>query len=314
MNDGVLSEEAFLAQVWQTYEERKRMFFNVLDQGLDDLVVCVFDTPDRVEHMFWRDPDEGVEGTSCPSAVESVYVKMDQLVGESLRRVRKDTLVMVLSDHGFTSFRRGVNPNTWLLRNGYLHLLPDADSSTDWLECVDWSRTRAYALGLAGIFVNLRGREARGIVDPGRELDDLLSELKARLEALVDEGGTSTSDAARSPIRHVYVARRDFKGPCRLEGPDLIVGYERGYRCSREGARGQVTEDVFTDNTKAWCGDHCVDPELVPGVLFANRPLNGRTPNIIDIAPTVLDAFGLVRPDAMQGKSLLGKQTAESAN
>jgi len=296
LNDGILDERTFLEQVWQACEERKAMLFATIERKLDDLVVCVFDTPDRVQHMFWRDLDDG----EVPAAIEHAYVEMDRLVGQTLARAAKDTLLLVLSDHGFTSFRRGVNLNAWLHRNGYLHVLPGADRGADWLQAVDWSRTRAYALGLVGIFVNLKGREARGIVEPGEELDELLTELKVKLEELTDEDG-----AVRRAIRRVHVTQRDFDGPQRFDGPDLLIGFEKGYRCSREGARGCLSEEVFCDNTKHWSGDHCVDPALVPGVLFANRPLKRRAPHIMDVAPTVLDAFGLEPPSDMQGRSLL---------
>lgn len=306
LNDGVLDEGGFLKQVSQYYRERKQMFFSSLKKKANQVVVCVFDTPDRVQHMFWRYVDKGhpalKEGDShtYANAIDETYVEMDRLVGETVKKLRKGTLLVVMSDHGFTSFRRCVNLNTWLHHNGYLYLNEDADCDRDWLGSVDWSRTRAYALGLAGIFLNLKGRESKGIVEPGREAEELLTEIQAKLQSLRD---TSTS-APPLAIRRVIVTRREMNGPYSAEGPDLLVAYQDGYRCSWESAKGQVTKDVFCDNDRSWSGDHCVDPELVPGVVLLNRPISKHEPSILDIAPTILDVCGVEPEIPMQGVSL----------
>lgn len=311
LNDGAIDEGAFLQQAWGLYEERKAMFFHALQGNTDDVVVCVFDTPDRIQHMFWRHVD--ADRSTSPDAkdgsrsdvIERLYAEIDSLVGWTLERISDRTLLLVMSDHGFASFRRGVNLNTWLHQNGYLRLLPDAEPGRDWLAGVDWSGTKAYAIGLAGIFINTKGRESRGIVDPGAEFDELAIELKEALEALEGDAPADGSGGARRSIRRVLIVRKDFQGPYRFDGPDLIVGYEAGFRCSWACANGQVTDEVFSDNTLAWSGDHCIDPELVPGVIFANHPLTRDHPRIVDVAPTVLDLFGLAPEVAMQGFSLL---------
>jgi len=296
LNDGVLGKSAFLKQVRQYYEERKKMLFEVLDKKVDDTVVCVFDTPDRIQHMFWKDQEEA----SSPNkkVIEQTYIEMDHLLGEIRKTVSNDTLLLVLSDHGFTGFKRGVNLNSWLYQNGYLELLTDSDLNQDWLSGVDWAQTQAYAMGLAGIYINLKGREVNGIVKPGREFDELTRELKNSLETLLDEDGSSR------PIRRIYCPANEMDGPFRSEGPDLVIGYEAGYRCSWEGAKGQVTEKLFADNTHTWSGDHCVDPAVVPGVLFSNYPFKENQPRIVDIAPTILDLFGCKPESFMQGRSL----------
>lgn len=304
-NDGVLTEDAFLKQVWLAYEERKRMFFNTLDRGLDDVVICVFDTPDRMQHMFGGSRAEKTPGADAKHEggwgrrVEETYVEMDKLVGQTVQRLPKGASLIVMSDHGFANFTRSVNLNTWLCRNGYLRLLPDGKSGEEWLQSVDWSRTRAFALGLAGVYINLRGRGPNGIVDPERERDILLSELRFALQSIVD------AKTGSRVIRRVVITRDDFSGPFRDDGPDLIICYEDGYRCSREGGRGQVTEAVICDNTDQWGADHCVDPELVPGVLFADIPMKTKGARMIDVAPTILDVLGVAAEAPMQGVSLL---------
>jgi len=161
---------------------------------------------------------------------------------------------------------------------------------------VDWSRTEAYSLGLNGIYLNLKGRESRGTVEPGREAVRLREELCRKLQGLVDP---ATSQIA---IRRTFDGLKAFTGPYRGNAPDVVVGFGKGYRASWDGAQGRVTQTVFELNSKAWSGDHCIDPELVPGVLFSNWKISGEGHAITDVAPTMLDLFGLPIPPHMDGK------------
>jgi predicted AlkP superfamily phosphohydrolase/phosphomutase len=212
--------------------------------------------------------------------------------------VDEQTVLFVLSDHGFCSFRRGINLNAWLLENGYLALENGARESGPYFKGVDWSRTRAYTLGLGGLYLNLKGREAQGIVQPGAEAEGLKQELIQKLSNLVDE------EHGKVGIRTAYATNALYKGPYLAEAPDLIVGYNEGYRTSWDAAVGKVTAHVFEDNRKAWSGDHSVDPLLVPGVLFCNRKIDAENPGIEDLAPTALKLFGLEPPAWMEGKSV----------
>jgi predicted AlkP superfamily phosphohydrolase/phosphomutase len=212
------------------------------------------------------------------------------------------TLVAVLSDHGFKTFRHGVNLNSWLHQQGYLALQPGCPTSGEWFQHVDWSRTRAFALGLGGIFLNVRGREAEGVIAPGAEAIELADELAARLSGLVDP---HTGQVA---IQEAFAAHRLYHGPYADQAPDLVVGYAPGWRASWDGVRGLVNDTVFDDTTRAWSGDHCIDPREVPGVLICNQDLrrvDGMSPGIADIAPTLLEAFGIPAPRHMDGRALV---------
>jgi predicted AlkP superfamily phosphohydrolase/phosphomutase len=269
-------------------------------------VVCVFDITDRIQHMLWRYMDEthpanrDKESMLHKDAFERLYLKVDEVVGRLLPYVNDRTALVIMSDHGFKPFRRGVNLNSWLAKEGYL-ALKSGTRSGEWFDGVDWSRTKAYALGLGGVYVNLKGRESRGIVEPS-DLPNLVIELKDLLDGLKDgaTGGVA--------IKQVYDAREVYSGPYSSEGPDLIIGYSAGYRASWEAVTGQVTGDVFTDNTKAWSGDHCVDPDCVPAVLISNLKIASDNPSIQDIAPSVLRLFGVAVPSFMDGKPLLEKR------
>jgi predicted AlkP superfamily phosphohydrolase/phosphomutase len=301
LNDGAIDEDAFLKQAAFIQKEREAMYFSALKNTRHGVVACVFDTSDRVQHMFYRylDPaSEAAMDERYAKVIEQLYIDMDRLVGETLRHVDQDCALFVLSDHGFRAFRRGVNLNAWLKREGYLTLLGDKDESEEYFDGIDWSRTKAYTFGLGGVYLNLHGREAQGTVAP-EEADELKRELAAKLSGLRDE------QMSAEAIVEAYESSVIYKGPYLGGAPDLIIGYADGYRASWDAAAGKVTAHVFEDNNKAWSGDHCVDPQLVPGVLFSNREMIADDPGIEDMAPTALRLFGVEPPAWMEGKAVV---------
>ena len=305
LNEEAIDEEAFLEQAYLLYEEREKMFFKALERTPKGLCACVFDTTDRVQHMFFRclDPDHpsnrGKETEKYRNVIRDLYMRTDRLMGRLLEVIDDKTLLLVISDHGFTQFKRGLNLNTWLRDNGYLFLEEGRSESGDWLKGVDWERTRAFALGLTGVFINRKGREAKGIVEEGEPLEALRKEISQKLTGLVDP------DTGQAAIRRVVETESAFAGPYTYDAPDLLVGYNAGYRTSWDGAMGRVTRSQFEDNTRHWSGDHCVDPALVPGVLFSNRKIRRDNPGLTDIAPTVLKALGVEQPAHMKGRPLI---------
>jgi len=303
LNEGVIEEKAFLDQAYALMAEREAMFRNALEKTPRGVVACVFDTSDRVQHMFFRYLEEGQQNPPqdrerYSRTIEDMYCRMDGLVGLAVAHAAKDTVLFVLSDHGFRSFRRGVNLNTWLLQNGYLSLKNGSRESGPYFDGVDWSRTRAYTMGLGGVYLNVKGREAAGVVEPGAEAESLKRELKEKLTGLRDEA------LEQEGIANIYITGALYQGPYLDQGPDLIVGFNDGYRTSWDAAIGKVCVQVFEDNVKAWSGDHAVDPLLVPGVLFSNRKIDSQNPGLEDMAPTALDLFGVSPPKWMEGKPL----------
>lgn len=314
LSEHVLDDEHFLRQCMDIEHEREVMFFDGLEKVPEGLVVCVFDGTDRMQHMFWRYLDEqhparpATVSASLGRVIDDLYIRMDDLVGRTVAACNDDnTLLMVLSDHGFNTFRRGVDLNRWLEEQGYL-VVDDARRGVEHLGGIDWSKTRAFAIGLTGIFVNLNGKFSQGIVEPGEEAAGLRAEIAQRLKSLVDPQNGSGA------IKHVYQAEKVYRGPYKDQAPDLIVGYASGYRVSWDAAIGRTSRDVFHDNKKAWSGDHCVDPSVVPGVLFCNRTIAAEQPRLLDIAPTVLDLFGVPVPEHMDGRVLtIGEEAGASA-
>ena len=229
---------------------------------------------------------------------------MDQVLGEVLPKLDEHTTLLVLSDHGFAPYYRSFNLNTWLLNNGYIKMKRDAVAdSTEPLAGVDWSQTRAYGLGLNGLYINLRGREHNGAVQPGAS-DVLIKEIKDKLLAVIDP------KSGQRVITRVDVAKEVYQGPYAQSGPDLLVGYNRGYRAGWKTILGAFPPDVLEDNTNAWSGDHCMDYTLVPGVLLSNRNIAAENPALTDIAATILGEFGIAKSGPMLGQSVFASDTA----
>ena len=293
LNDQVLTRDEFLHQAALVGSEVTRQYWSVLDGFSDGLLFYYFENLDQVSHMMWRPRDPGhpaydaARDAAYARVVEDVYVAFDQIVGETLRRMPPDTTLVVMSDHGFASWRRSFHLNAWLRDHGYLAVLdPLRDDDPGLFENVDWSRTRAYGLGLNGLYLNLRGRESSGIVG-AQEADALLAEIRTALLGTIDP---KTGQAA---VTKALVRRVDPGADHADRAPDLVVGYAEGTRVSNESALGAVPAGVIIDNTSEWSGDHCMDPDAVPGILLTNRRLQRPAAALEQLAGAILAEFGI---------------------
>ena len=297
IQSGTLKEEAFLQDVASTVEHERRTLAALVAEGRK-LLVHYFEFPDRVGHVFWRfrDPEHpAYDAALAPrfrDAVEKSYETVDAIVGDTMRALTPDVALLVLSDHGFATWRRSVNYNSWLVEKGYLVLEGNAErqnlealfSRGAFWEAVDWSKSRAYAMGLGDVYVNLRGREKDGIVAPGAEYEALREEIVRGLSELTDPTNGERAVSRVFKREEVY----DRYDPRLI--PDLFVANRAGYRVSWQSSLGVPTGSVFEDNRDVWSGDHCsLDPDLVRGVFFASRPFSAGS------VPAVTDATAALR-------------------
>lgn len=299
LSNKVFTDDEFVVQADYVLQERLNLMKYALEHYVNGLLFFYFSSMDLQSHMLWWDSDEkhptrsAAEAKKCFAHLKDMYRKLDGIVGSILKRYGDKATVIIMSDHGFAGFKRQFNLNTWLRNNGYIQ---PADAGSI-LRNVDWTRTKAYGLGINGLYLNLRGRERDGIVDPGREQEDLLKALIAELEAVRDFNG-------RRVIRRVHRTDKAYSGSATRLAPDLIVGYCRGYRASWDTCLGDMTDDVLMDNDSAWSADHCADDSEVPGVIFSNRRIAACTAALIDVAPSILVEFGLNIPSSMEGKNI----------
>ena len=290
---GLLSVPEFLEQARIAGDEARRQFTYVFNRFDSGFLFYYFGNIDQVSHMIWRSMDPGhpayrPEDAQYRTVLEELYAGMDQLVGSTLSQLRADDLLIVMSDHGFASWRRSFNLNSWLRDNGYLVVRDSSRAmSANSFDNIDWARTRAYALGLNGLYINVRDREVNGIVSAG-DRERLADEIGRRLKDVVDPSTGSrvvTSVFARTTGSDVPEVR-GF-------APDLVVGFAKGVRASDESSLGVVTSDVFADNVSAWSGDHCMDPAAVPGILLTSRRLRKSAPNLQSLAGAIVAEFGI---------------------
>ena len=300
----VFDDSAFVRQTDHVLAEQWRLLDAALAGYRDGLLFFYVSTVDPSCHMLWRNADRRhpahAASPGFADRIDSLYAAMDSLVGVVVSRVPKDATILVMSDHGFAPLYKKVNLNAWLWREGYLSVThPDGIGRSALLADVAWRRTRAYALGLNGLYLNVLHREAKGIVRRGTEYDSLLNEISKKLLALRDP---ETGDPI---VSRVYRPRDVYHGSEVPHAPDLIVGYNRGYRSSDESALGTLARDWLTLNLDRWSGDHCMDHELVPGVLMANRPMAPVEPSLIDLPVTILGLYGIEKPAPMRGRALI---------
>ncbi len=311
LNEGRLNEEEFLQQSELVLQERIKIFKYEMDRFDEGLYFCYFSTTDPISHMFGRfmDPSHPMNNPEdCEKygdVIPRYYTRIDSVLGYAMDAMGPDETVLVLSDHGFTSYRRSFHLNSWLYQNGYIELRDKRKkSSGEFFINVDWRRTKAYALGINCLYLNIKGREGYGVVGPGYQADQLMAELVEKLEAVVDP------ETGERAILKVYRSSEVYSGSCMDVAPDMLVGYNTGYRASWETALGKIPDPdagLFSDNMKKWSGDHCMATEIIPGVLFASKPLQGDQPSLVDLAPTILNEFGIEQTPEMIGSNVFGE-------
>ncbi len=302
---GGLTEDQWFEKATFILDERIGQFRHALKSFDEGCLFYYFGTPDLISHIFWRDQDpqhpgrDPQQGDLYADVIERTYQRMDGIVGEAIDALDDGDTLIVMSDHGFASFRWGFNLNTWLLENGYLVLTPASrQEDVEYLQGVNWSKTRAYGLGLNGLYVNQRGREGQGIVANGPQTRALLAEISQKLLEVRDDRGAAI-------IVRTYVVADEYPGADPEIAPDLLVGYARNYRASWKTILGSMPKQLVEVNTNRWSGDHCIAADLVPGILVSNRKITIKDPALTDLAPTILDLFGMDVPQGMIGRKIL---------
>lgn len=307
-----ISDTTFLEQSYQGLRERRRILGLELRRERNGLLTAVFDTTDRIQHLFWRYRDEdhplheADQSTMVNKAIPYVYRKMDEILGEIMESTDDDVPIVVVSDHGFTSFKRQFHVNDWLRQEGYLDVKDQVYSSKGRFFrtnrgsfYVNWTRTKAFQVGLTGIYLNIKGRESKGTI-PSDQKWEVAREIKKKLLKVTDPV------TEKKVFKNVYLSKNIYDGLFWQDGPDLILGYSDGYRTSWKSARGELHEgDILMDNENNWSGDHIIDDSLVPGSLITSFPLERNNVRIEDVAATVYDFYDVSTDQPLDGQSFL---------
>ncbi|NQT81312.1 MAG: alkaline phosphatase family protein [Candidatus Aminicenantes bacterium] len=305
LDHGILDDGEFLDQDDIVLRERIKMFDYELERFDSGLLFYYLSSTDQRQHMFWRFIDK-----KCPSydaklapiygnAIENIYIEADKLLAKAMEKTDKDTILIVMSDHGFTSFRRQFNLNTWLKESGYHSLINKWKQGENIVFTnTNWSKTKAYALGLNSLYINQKDREAEGIVKPGAEKEALVREIAQKLENFKDP------ETGERPVLRAYVTKDVYHGPYVNKAPEIIVGYNSGYRGSWGTPLGRIPRKIVEDNTEKWSGDHCVSPEVTPGIFLSNQSAKIKSPALYDVTATIFKVFGINQPEGIRGKPI----------
>jgi len=304
-NNNVFTDKEYAIQTEMVLQTRLKLLNYAMEHYEDGLLFFYFSSTDLQSHFFWWDTDKKnpvrlpSEARMYHQHIAGLYERMDTILGDILKRYGDESLIIAMSDHGFSYFNKYFNVNTWLRNKGYIRpaycatLCPGQGSSDIG---PDWSATRAYGVGVNGVYLNLKGREQNGVVKP-EERNGLLQELVSKLEAVRDVDGSAV-------IQKVYRSDKVYSGTAMKYAPDLILGYKRGYRGPGMEGEDILAREEIMENTDAWSADHCFAAEEIPGVLFSNRRIPAKAPSLVDMAPTILAEFGLSKPKTMEGSNI----------
>ncbi len=299
----VLSDGEYVGQAELILRETMALFDYEWSRFGSGFFFFYVSSTDQDAHMLWRNmdpthPKHAEADVRYAGYLHHLYEEMDQLVGKVLPALDDRTLLLVCSDHGFVQFGRQLHLNTWLRRQGYLAVKPEAEKKAETtIADVDWGRTAAYGVGFNGLYLNLQGREGQGIVAPA-QAGELTARLARELEAITDP------DTGQRPVDRVYRREAMYSGPLTAAMPELLVGYTPGYRCSSPSVLGETGPEVLDLNPWAWSGDHSMARDLVPGTLLSSRKVTTTDPSILDLPVTILDLFGIPKPAPMVGRSI----------
>ncbi|MFC1807315.1 alkaline phosphatase family protein [Candidatus Omnitrophota bacterium] len=293
VNEKRLSEEPFIQQMEEVLREKKAMLDFEMARFDHGLLFCYFESSDIVQHMFWRytDPDHPLYEEGAPQKykglIKAWYEKMDSILGEAMNAISEDDTIIVISDHGFNTFRRAAHINSWLRKNGYQVLKdPSIEEGQELLQDILWSKTKAYSIGFGAIYINQKGREKYGIVNPGSETEKLKDDISQGLSEWIDEKNS------RKIVHKVYSNEEIFWGQYANNAPDIYIGFNVGYRASWQSALGAAPKELVEDNLKKWSGSHLFDPALIPGIIVTNKKITKDDPSLYDITPTLLKIIG----------------------
>lgn len=306
LSRGALTEDQFISQSNLVMHELTDQYYDALAHFESGCLFFYFGWSDLMQHMFWRDRDpqhpgrDPEQGDQFAKVVDEVYMRMDKIVGRAMEKLDDDDTLIILSDHGFSSFRRGFNLNTWLADNGYVTLgRSNEKGGAELLRDAVWNKTKAYGLGLNALYVNTLGRERSGMVAQG-DRRSLLEEIRDGLMRVRDEDGSEV-------IKRIDLVEDIYPGADPNIAPDMLIGYDDGYRASWDTVLGTMAKPWIEDNLDRWSGTHLIAPELVPGIFLSNRKVVAENPTVSDIAPTILDVFDVPKPASMTGRSVFAR-------
>ena len=305
LSNDIFSDQEFFNQAKLVLEERRAAYEYSLQNFKEGVLFFYFSSVDQCSHMLYRAmyPEHPLFPKDAPEevygALPYLYKQMDDLLRQTLDGMDSDTTLLVLSDHGFAPFRREVNLSTWLAENGYTAFTDRSKMhTTDLYEYVNWAKTSAYVLGINSIYLNLKGREKQGSVEP-QKAEQIKNEIIEKLRVLKDP------DTGEQVALAAYDGKKAYWGPEVINAPDIVVGYNRGYRISDSAVLGKFPEGIVVDRKDKWSADHCMDPSLVPGVFLSNKDIISEKPGLWDLAPTILHEFGIETPKEMDGHPVL---------
>jgi predicted AlkP superfamily phosphohydrolase/phosphomutase len=291
-------KDNLLEQIYEMTRKRFEVMNYLIRKKTWDFFMFVEIGVDRIQHAFWKYMDREhhlyVKGNPYEDAIMDYYRDLDKKIGELLSNIDKNTVVLVVSDHGAKRMKGAFCINEWLIEQGDLVVKekPQSPVSMDGVE-VDWSRSKYWGWGgyYARLFLNIEGREGQGIIPP-EDYEKERDALVDKLLSIKGEDGSEWKTRVLKPQQYFKEARGDY--------PDLMVYFDDLYWRSA-GTLGHSTKYLLENDTGPDDAVHAQDGIYI---LYdpQRRESKRRNAHIMDIAPTILHCMGLSVPDDMEGK------------
>jgi len=303
------NKEKILADIYEMTRKRFQLARYLLDKESWDYFMMVEMGVDRIHHALWDNMDPAHRfyeaGNKFENAIHDYYQEVDREIGELLAFADDNTDVLVVSDHGAKRMDGGICVNEWLMANDYLTLIEKPGSAMPLAKVkVDWSRTKAWGDGgyYARVFLNVAGREPEGTIAPN-DYEKVRNELIVGLTAIPDENG--------KPIGTQVFRPEELYSEVRGVAPDLIVYFGNLYWRS-VGTVGGGKIHTFENDTGPDGANHAENGIFLLRSASVDYPKGHRldTLRITDVAPMILQLFGLPVPSDMEGKALAPKERA----
>lgn len=277
------SKKEFMAELHHVLERRAAVMFELMDSEPWEFFMSHVMETDRLHHFFWEYME--ADDPEWAPAFYDFYTKVDDILGRVWERVDANTTLIILSDHGFCTIRKEVYLNQYLREHGWLHLQPSQGKAPGIADIAP--STRAFSMDPGRVFLNVRGREPRGSIEPGAEYERIRSALQEELLEMRDP------DTGALMVERVFTREEIYHGGSFPNAPDLVVAPHRGY-----AFKGALDREQLTYKGDVLIGEHTHDDAML---YISGHDIVKQSLAMEDVIPAIYGLMQVPQPEDLDG-------------